>query len=440
MSQGQATLPHSGFIEVLKNGPFRCLWFAQVLSQITVNMLTFVLAVVIYGQTKSNTAVSILYLTIGVPAAFFGILSGVYVDRFNKKNLLIITTVIRATLVGAILIFKDQLLIVYLLSILISLISQFFVPAEAALIPQYVDSPHLLPANSLFTLTFYSAIIGGFVIGGPLLSLLGEVGVLWLLIALFAGSTVFLAFLPAVKHVEIPKTDSLFAAFAQVQNDITVGLRFIRNSASVTLAIFTLTLAQAIIAIFASLGPGFADRILNIKLTDASIIILGPAALGMIGGALVIGSLIKFGKRKLIKSGIFLSGALLSFIAFLIFFRTNRWANASLEQLLSLNVAGAMVPLAVMAFFLLGFANSLIDVTCNTVLQERTTDEVRGRVYGVLASLIGGIAILPVILSGILADLFGIGKIFLLLGIVVLLIGTVMQVKGVGIEHKLFPK
>ncbi len=77
-------------VEVLKVKAFRYLWLAQVISQITVNMLVFVLGVLIYAQTNSNTAVSILYLTVGVPAALFGIFSGALVDRFNKKTLLIL--------------------------------------------------------------------------------------------------------------------------------------------------------------------------------------------------------------------------------------------------------------------------------------------------------------------------------------------------------------
>src|SRR3989344_3021491 len=83
------------FGQVLGIGPFRNLWFAQIISQITVNMLTFVAAVFVYEQTGSNTAVALIYVSTGLPAALFGIFSGVLVDRYNKKRLLLASTFIR---------------------------------------------------------------------------------------------------------------------------------------------------------------------------------------------------------------------------------------------------------------------------------------------------------------------------------------------------------
>jgi MFS family permease len=424
----------SSFLDVLSIAPFRNLWLAQVISQITVNMLTFVLGVLIYQHTKSNTAVSILYLTAGLPAALFGILSGVYVDRFNKKKLLISTTLIRAILLGMMYFFQKQILILYILTVAISIVSQFFIPAEASLIPHYVPKPMLLTANSLFTLTFYSAIIGGFVAGGPILAFAGENVVLVLLMFLFILATFFLWLVPnPILSTEIGGTIN----FAQIRSDVHIGLSFIRHNAPVFQAILLLTLSQAVIAVFATLGPGFADRILAIRLTDASVMILGPAAFGMIVGALSMGFVGRlFSKRTLIKLSILLSGFLLLFVVALVYLRGRDLIDGIPHKSLEFIV----LPLSVASFFLLGVANSAIDVTCNTVLQERTIEEVRGKVYGVLASLVGGVAIIPVVISGVLADVLGIEKIIIIMGSILIMIGVFIHYEAIRFENRLLPK
>ena len=100
------------------------------------------------------------------------------------------------------------------------------------------------------------------------------------------------------------------------------------------------------------------------------------------------------------------------------------------ESIFSVSLAEFMLPIAVVCFFLLGFANSLIDISCNTVLQENTTNEIRGRVYGVLSSIISGVALLPVVISGIMADLIGVGKMIFVLGLVLLFFGYYTSEQG----------
>ena len=76
-------------------------------------------------------------------------------------------------------------------------------------------------------------------------------------------------------------------------------------------------------------------------------------------------------------------------------------------------------------FYLLGFANSLLDVPSNTILQKETEGDMRGRVYGILSASVGGAGILPVVISGVLADLVGVGNVIFLLGVLVLSYGLI---------------
>lgn len=408
-------------LQVLRIRPFTYLWITQVLTQISVNMLVFILAVLVYEKTRSNTAVSLLFVTVGLPAALFGAISGVVVDRMRKRQALLLSTLVRAILIGLVFFYRHNIGYIYILVALISTVSQLFVPAEASLIPKFVPQHLLLSANSLFTMTFYSAIIGGFVAGGPLLSLLGTDLLLVSLVLTFVIAWLMLLLLPGEKnHVDLYGKFT----FPHLLHDLRSGIGYIVKIPVVVQAILLLTLAQAIIAIIATLGPGFADRVLLIKLTDASVLILGPAAAGMVVGAIFVGSVgMRFRKKWLINTGIFLSSLLLLLVAFLIRSRSYHSISLFFEEIFSVSLERGLLPLSVLSFFFMGFANSLIDVSCNTVLQEQTSDQVRGRVYGILQSLIGGVAILPVVVSGVVADLFGVGKIIFVLGLTLLFFG-----------------
>ena len=80
-----------------------------------------------------------------------------------------------------------------------------------------------------------------------------------------------------------------------------------------------------------------------------------------------------------------------------------------------------ILPLVFFLFILLGIANSMLDVPANSILQRQTDKDVRGRVYGVLTTAIGGLGMLPIIAGGILADVFGIGKVIFFLGVAILI-------------------
>jgi MFS family permease len=77
---------------------------------------------------------------------------------------------------------------------------------------------------------------------------------------------------------------------------------------------------------------------------------------------------------------------------------------------------------------LLGFANAATTIPANTTIQEGTPDELRGRVFSVLNTLgnLGSTA--PVLVVGVLADLLGVGRLMLLVGIGIFAIGALSAV------------
>lgn len=99
------------------------------------NLLNFILLIVVFNLSNSNIAVAGVVLSFTVPSILFGILAGVYVDKWNKKNVLVYTNALRAVAVFPLIFVSHQLFFVYGLSFLVSLITQFFIPAETPIIP-----------------------------------------------------------------------------------------------------------------------------------------------------------------------------------------------------------------------------------------------------------------------------------------------------------------
>lgn len=161
------------YLEVIKNKDFRYLWLGQIISQIALNMLSFVLAIRVYQETQSNASVSFMLLAFGIPSIIFGVVAGGIVDFLDKRKVMLYCNLSRVFLILAFFFYAHDLVIIYALSVIISIISQFFIPAEGPAIPSLVPEKQLLMANSLFTISFYLSMILGFILAGPFVRLFG---------------------------------------------------------------------------------------------------------------------------------------------------------------------------------------------------------------------------------------------------------------------------
>ncbi len=405
---------------------FRHLWIGQLCSQLGANMLLSILALRIYEVTKSNTAVSALYITYGIPAVILGLFAGVIVDHVDKRKILAFCNLSRTIFIIPLLFFHDNLAVVYTVMLLNSIVSQFYLPAEAPLIPRFVPEKFLLTANSLFSFTFFTSIALGFILAGPALKLTGAFGSFFILISLYLTAVWSVIQVPAqkedvagIRKIIATKGSYVVKRFFQ---ELGSGLKFAFSSAPIADALILLTGTQIVLAILGTLGPGFADRILHIAVTDVSVVILGPAVLGIILGALWVGNYgSRFTTKQLTTFGLLGAGVLLVLISLLV------W----IEPMIGLPQMAVIVT-TLFLFFLLGLANSFLDVPSNTTLQDFAGGEMRGRVYGILTSAAGGVGILPVVGGGIIADTFGIGKVLLILGIIIVGYGVIRLKAGIA--------
>src|SRR5438876_7165162 len=109
-----AEAPEGSAVSVLANRPFLLLWLSQAATQVGGNMVIYGLTVIIFSATKSNAAVSVLLLTFLVPAVIFSAVAGVYVDRHDRRWILVITNLLRAGAFALLFVARDQLPVVFL--------------------------------------------------------------------------------------------------------------------------------------------------------------------------------------------------------------------------------------------------------------------------------------------------------------------------------------
>src|SRR3989344_5397453 len=412
----------SAFLKVLAVPSFRSLWIGQVCSQLASNTMLFVLALRVYQQTGSNAAVSILFLVYGVPAVVFGMMAGTIVDKLENRKVLIFCDVARAILMIAFIFMYKNLLAIYFFTFLNAIITQFYVPAEAPTLPYLVPKQQIMTANSLFSFTFFSSLAVGSITAGPLLRWFGPMGVFLVLGLLFLAAGISVSRTPPLREKDRPIGEFLAKSplyllerlFANVEE----GIKYIRSSSVLSDALLLLMGTQVILAILATLGPGFADTVLEIDIHDASLIITGPAVLGILLGALWVGNQgSRIVPKQLIHVGVLSAGIILIVISITV----GLTHVARLDWLLTKSV---LVPIEFFLFFLLGVSNSLLDVPANSALQRESAGAMRGRVYGMLTAAVGGIGVLPVVVGGVLADAIGPGRVIFLLGSGLLIYGV----------------
>ncbi|MDQ3870112.1 MAG: MFS transporter, partial [Chloroflexota bacterium] len=176
-------------LSVLRNRRFTALWLAQVATQVGGNMVLYGLTILVFSLTRSNSAVSLLILTFLVPAVVFSAVAGVYVDNVDRRLLLAVTNLLRGAAFVAIFMVGSNLLFIYLLNVLVSTVTTFFAPAEAAMIPILVQRRQLLSANGIFTFTLQASFAVGFALLGPLIvNLAGVPALLLFVAALYFGA------------------------------------------------------------------------------------------------------------------------------------------------------------------------------------------------------------------------------------------------------------
>lgn len=407
-------------ISALKIPSFSFLLVSEFFSQLAMNLLNFVLLIVVFTLSKSNIAVAGVVLSFTLPSILFGILAGVYVDKWNKKHVLVYTNILRAIASFPLIFVSHELFLVYILSFLVSLVTQFFIPAETPIIPLLVSKKLLISANALFSMGIFGSIIIAYALSGPLLLLLGRTNVFIFITLLFALSAVF-AFLIRFKFIKEKETSQKINILDEVKD----AFLFMAKKDKVYHSLFLLTLLQTLILVIAVIGPGYAENILHIEVEKFPALFVTPAVVGMSIGAILIGNFWhNKSKETLAKIGLLVIGFVMLLFPYGYIITSRDFIkniNQYIPNLVNINDVHLMIFLAT----IIGFAFSLVFVPSNTLIQEETTDRQRGKIYGSLNTLVGIVSIIPILGVGLLSDFIGVSRVITLIGVVVIFISLV---------------
>jgi MFS family permease len=423
-SPATAASPSGSALDVFRNRPFLLLWLAQAATQIGGNMVIFGLTVIIAKSTGSTTAVSALILTFLLPAVLFSALAGVFVDRLDRRLVLILTNVLRGLAFIGLFFVGDHILLIYLLNIAVSTITVFFAPAEAAMIPIVVPRKQLLSANGIFTLTLNAAFALGFTLIGPLIVKIAGAPILIVIVAILyfiaAGFCSTLPSAPAAA-VERPATapgrvreaeDALESVIRQLRE----GLDYIRGHREVRWSLTYLGIAASLVGVLGVLGPSFAQKTLGLGSEDFVVVVL-PLGIGIVMGILLLnayGRLIP--RRRVIEGGLIALGIFL--VAMALSGRISSFLASSTTRtgLPDLSLLTSLLSIVVAVAFFAGIAYAAVAIPAQTQLQEDIPEDVRGRVFGVLNMLVSVASFLPILIVGPIADFIGTTVVLFLVG------------------------
>jgi MFS family permease len=427
---------NGGFTAILKNRDFLLIWLAQLISMTIFYASNYALLVLIEEVTGSTTLVGLGIICFSLPAVLFGAPAGVYVDRMDKRLVLWGSNTLRAlaTFVFAIslLVDRHQLVPVYLLTLLISSIGQFFTPAEGSSIPLLVGGEELLPALSLFNITFMLSQALGFIILAPIvLSLVPTFSVagltiqpiesLYILIAILYGVCAILTFMlppsklaePTHKVRRSASTQSGMGVVSGMWTEIVQGWAFIRRNKRLYLAVVQLSFAGVLLLVIGQLATPIVTKLLHLS-PNAMAFIFAPAGIGLVIGSILMPRIaVRLGKSRAVLIGcLALTCVTLLLPLSTLLARTLQPAGWNTNPLLLFTVALLM--------FIAGFALDFINIPALTAIQEMTPDWIKGRVLALQLMLYNAAGIPVILFIGAIADNFGLDRVLYLMSVCIL--------------------
>jgi len=430
--------PQRGFHTLFKNRNFLLLWLAQLISMTILNASNFAIIVLIQEITGSTTLIGLAIICFSIPAVIIGAPAGVFVDHRNKRRVLFYSNILRAIatfgFVISLLINRNELITIFLLTFLISSIGQFFTPAEGASIPLLVDEEELTSALSLFNITFMLSQAIGFIVLAPLILLLlpsfkiayipiFPVEVLYAIIAvLYLVSALLIALIPSKAFAERKRerdeqaSTNAIGALQNVWNEVREGWTFIRHNRQLFLAVIQLSFAGVLLLLIGELATPLVTNLFNLPASSVAFV-FAPAGVGLVAGSLVMPRILQRVRKEL---AIFIGSLVLAVTIVLLPLSYLLGHYIEKQGLSSKLIYLGAVPLFM---FIAGVALDFINIPAQTAIQEYTPEWIKGRVLAFQLMLYNAFSIPILLFIGGLADAFGLDKVIYLVSVSIVCFG-----------------
>ncbi len=397
---------------ILRDPIFARLWFIQAATQVGGNMALYALTVLVFDTTRSNTAVGALVASFVLPQILLSPFAGVVVDRLDLRWALVGPNIVRTALTAGLALGGANIPVLLALNLGVSLTSVALTPAEGSMIPRVVPRAQLQTAMGIFNLTLQGSFALGFAFLGPLLvTIAGPSAVLAVVTALYLAASFACIGLPSAPP-DREAHESGREAGLRVIHELREGLQVIRHDREVSRPILHQAAGASVAGVLGVLGPGLAATI-GLEPTQLAVIVV-PLGIGVVIGVL---GLRRFGghvsHRRAAEGGHVALGVLTASLALA------GWASGLLGGF-GVSVLPFVIAVAVGA----GAAYAVVSVSAQTALLESMPSQVRGRVFGVLASIVSAASLVPTLVAGPLADRMSAPLVIGVVGVAVLCVGV----------------
>ncbi len=399
-------------LAILRQRNFSLLWSAGLISMIGDWMLFIALPIYVYKLTGSALATGTMFIAEMIPSLLLGSVAGVFVDRWDRKRTMVISNLLLALgLLPLLLVHSTAWLwVVYIVAFVESVLTQFFTPAESALLPLLVGEEHVGPANSLNSLNKNIARLIGPPLGGIVAGLSGLPAITLADAASFliAGGMIALIAVQSRASEEestgISTPANSLHPLVAVWREWLEGLGLVKRERVVSIMFVLFAVTSLGEGVFGILFVVFVYRILHggaLQLGE----LMGAQAVGGLIGSMLVGYVIKIITPSRLLG---ISGILFGLIDLVIFNYPAFFPGFTL---------------AVILFVLVGVPGVGTLTSAYTLLQTAVTDEYRGRIFGALGTTGALFMLLGTVLAGFLGDHIGVVTVLNTQGAVYVLAG-----------------
>jgi predicted MFS family arabinose efflux permease len=351
----------------LASPDFRKLFAIRLVSQSSDGLFQSALvASVVFSPEQQNTAVGLLKATliVAVPYSILGPFTGVFIDRWRRRRILLLAPWAKAALVGLVLFDPiEQTIPFFAGALLVLSVNRFFLATAAAVVPRLVPHEDLLVANSLATVGGTVALLTGVFVGGRVVDAVDSsvavvvaAGVGWIAASWVAS----LIASPLKPHTRPEDPELLRHQLRRVMVEFADGARRLLRSPRAIGPITSITLDQIGQGIVLTLSLVVFRHAFGQGVASFSNLI-GAGGVGVLVGILTVGELEdRFSKPRIVAGAFVAGGIVLVAVSFFI----RDWS-------------------VLLASFALGLTFAWKKISVDTMVQEATPDGYRGRVFSV---------------------------------------------------------
>ncbi|MEW6717817.1 MAG: MFS transporter [Chloroflexota bacterium] len=389
-----------GVIDLFKVRNFRLLWLGQVISDFGNSLTNMTLLFLVNRLTGSTAALATMMIMLAIPEVTFGLFAGVFVDRLDRKRVIILSDILRGFFVlGFILVDSpEKIWLLYVIGFIQATIGTFFYPARNALLPNLIPESGLLSANSVAETSRIIFNLFGVGVAG---AIVGTLNIFWPAFTIdaltFFTSFLLISQIRGYTRGSRPKTSiNVKAIFSELVDGLQITVR--------TPALLGTMVGAGI----AMLGLGATNVLLvPLLVNDLQVpetwfagLEFAQTSSMVISGGLVATLASRFESTRIASVGLVLLGLVVVLIS------------------QSQNVWHIMATL-----FALGWVLTPLQASFATIVQTAVKDEVRGRSSAARGAVISASNLISMAFAGILGDMIGIRNVFIIGGIFSVLAG-----------------